>query len=105
MRRRNDHNPKRPENMSRPELVYELSRHARPEHYRAIIAWPTPILRNVLAFYRTPEATTTDFKMTIGGKMLKKLTLNMNFSNGSLDSLLKVDSIPDEVWVDMIMKI
>lgn len=38
--------------MNRPELIYELARHAAPIWYHGIIDWPTYQLRELLAYYR-----------------------------------------------------
>lgn len=43
---------KKTQEMNRPELIYELARHAAPIWYHCIIDWPTYQLRELLAYYR-----------------------------------------------------
>ena len=48
----NDSNPKKTSDMSRTELIYELSRHMKPYHFKRISAWSTKAIGNLLADYR-----------------------------------------------------
>ena len=40
------------QNMSRPEVIFELAKHAHPQHYHSLLQWKTKPLRHLLAYYK-----------------------------------------------------
>lgn len=46
-------------NMNRPELIQQLRRHAHPLAFHRLIEMPDWALRNILAWYESPEGVAT----------------------------------------------
>jgi len=81
-----DNNEKRVANMSRPELIFEIARHAHPSWYHSMTKWPTIELKLFLLAYRghdirhpkpwPPMETTEQWRIAMKKKVwLESLTL------------------------------
>lgn len=82
-----------PKEMDRTQLIYALASHARSDHYKQLLTWPTDHLRSLLEHYREMEKP----RPTLFGFPIFKMS-------EMKDVAALVDNRAKEVFVDNIKK-